>query len=119
MVLTGLTPVDIIGEGNMVIFKKFYEITASKTSKGEFPVNRINKEIGAENREAIAATLQELRDNGFYPDGFKADGNIHWKIVLKSPSQVEFEKGLSALAGKTREECAKIARGYKDVLKAF
>jgi len=119
MVLTNLTPVEIIGRDNIGIFKRFYEIASSVSNGGEFPTNRINKEIGPENRNHISEKLQELRDNGFYPDGFKSDGSICWKVVLKSPSQVEFEKGLKRLKGKTRKQLSDIAKGFRSVLKEF
>jgi len=66
----------------------------------------------------IVDTLVRLRGHGYYPDGFKPNGDIRWATVLKGLVQIEMEKGLPALQGKSIEELQAIARrGYRKVVK--
>jgi hypothetical protein len=116
---TPMTPEDIIGRSNMPLFKKFYSIAASSTNSGEFPDKRLNKEIGADDRKAIAETLQHLRDHGFYPNGSDKNKNIVWGTMLKSQSQIEMEKGLGELNGLPEKQLQDMARrGYLMAVKS-
>ena len=118
MIETWKRPEDIIDRDNMRIFTDHYKIATSKTNGGEFPEQRLNKEITKEVRAAIAETYEGLRNHGFVPLELGSDGQIKWGTVLKSASQVEFEKGLSALEGKSLDELREIARhGWSQIMK--
>lgn len=112
MIPTSATPELIIGRDNMSIFKKHYQICLSSTNQGEFPDKRLDKEIGVSDRPEIARVLKELRDNGFYPDGFY-NGEIVWRTVIKSKQQILFELGLDKYIGKTIQELSKIVKQFK------
>lgn len=107
---TNMTPEEIIGPGNMSIFEDYYKITSSPTNAGEFPIKRLNKEIGADTVKQIAFVLKELREYGFYPDGWTKDLRIRWSTIVKSDSHILRDKGLRELEGKSIKELSAIAR---------
>lgn len=106
---TNRTPIQIIGHENMFLFKRHLEIAMSVSNGGEFPDKRLQKEIGSDDRRAIAEVLNVLQDNGYVPLGFKNDGSILWGVRTKSDSTVLMEKGLSDLQGKNLDELRQIA----------
>ena len=114
---TPMTPEDIIGLSNMDLFKQFYSIAASSTNAGEYPEKRLNKDIGKDDRKAIAETLKHLREHGFYPNGSDRHGSIIWGTMLKSQAQIEMEKGLDELVGLPEKQLIDMARrGYLKVV---
>ncbi|MBM9604107.1 hypothetical protein [Desulfopila inferna] len=117
LVTTPLTPEEIVGYGNLDIFRKHLQICSSDSNGGEFPEKRLNKEIGLDNRRMIGETYDRLRDHGFSAGSVK-QGKIIWKTALKSQSQEVMEKGLEGLRGRSRNELANIARaGYREITK--
>lgn len=118
LIKTSMAPWEIVGPGNMDTFREFFAIASSPTSGGEFPRQRLKKEIGEEILTHIAATLAELRSHGFYPVRSES-GDLEWKVVTKTAVQVEFEKGLPPLQGKSVAELRQLARqGYKGVVES-
>lgn len=117
MILTTLTPIDIVGKENMETFIDHLNICNSSTNAGCFPHDRLNREIGPGVRQHIADTLRVLRENGFYPAGVE-NGKVKWLIVTKSASHELFEEGLAVLQGLDRDRLASIARkGWKQIIK--
>lgn len=118
MIFTELTPNEIVGYDNMQILVAHLQICFSATNSGEFPHGRLNKEIGAGNREMLTKVLNELRENGYHPMSVDENGKIRWGVVLKSDSQVEFEKGLPALERMSEKELQDMGRGgYREIIK--
>lgn len=92
MINTDLIPNEIVGYENMKMFVTHLQICFSSTNGGEFPSARLNKEVGAANRERIARTLDELRENGFIPLSINENGRVRWGVIAKSEVQEQFEK---------------------------
>ena len=110
---TSLTPIDIIGRHNLPLFEKHFSIASSSTNAGEWPEKRLNKEIGPADRKIIGETLQELRENGFYPLELDNTGHIRWGVVTKKLDQLEMEKGLPELVRLPEKQLQDMARrGY-------
>ena len=113
-----MTPEEIIGRNNMQVFVEHYTICQSGTNGGEYPFRRLDKEIGADIRPHIAETMQELRDNGFYPLSVGSDGRIRWGVVTKNASHVEFDKRFESISRLSLEELqSRARRGYVEVIK--
>ena len=113
---TDLIPNEIVGYENMAIFVTHLRICYSSTNSGEFPSGRLNKEVGAANRERIAKTLQDLRDNGYVPLSVDERGKVRWGVIVKSPCQIEFEKDLPRYQRMPIEELQRLGRtGYLQI----
>ena len=113
---TELIPNEIVGYENMAIFVAHLRICFSGTNSGEFPSARLNKEIGAANREKIAGILRKLRENGYVPLSVDENGKVRWGIMVESPSQVEFEKDLPRYQRMSIEELQYLGRtGYLQI----
>ena len=118
MIRTELTPNEIIGWENIPIFIAHLQICKSATNFGEFPASRLNKEVGAANRDRIVKIYAELRANGFYPL-YVHNGKICWGVVTKSESQKLFEdKTLAELQSTPLEKLMQMGRtGYVRIVK--
>lgn len=119
MIRTELTPNEIIGWENIPIFIAHLQICKSTTNSGEFPVTRLNKEVGAANRDRIVKIYEELRANGFYPL-YVHNGKICWGVVTKSESLKLFDNHeLEALRRLPLEKLMQIGRaGYVRIVKS-
>ena len=102
------TPVKIVGRENMELFKEHYRITTSGT--GEFPDKLLNREFTSEIRGEIAKVYQELRANGFYPEGFNGNGEIRWCVAMKSPVFAKLEREMEPVPVTSAELEAMIAK---------
>lgn len=118
MILTTNRPVDIIGKENMNLFTKHMQICFSSVNGGEFPEKRLNKEIGAADREQISKVLRILRENGYIPFGIKENGTVRWRMISKSDQQTLFEERLKEYQELPIEELQRIGRsGYLETVK--
>ena len=116
LILTVDHPIDIIGRENMDTFTKYIRIYFTPTSSGNLE-KRLDKEIGSEDRQAIAQTLKELRKNGFIPLGVNKHGCVIWDVITKSKQQELLEEGLDELRQLSIPELQRIGRsGYKKVI---
>lgn len=116
---TQKTPEEIIGYGNMSVFVDFLRICYSGTNQGEFPNKRLDKEIGVEDRAAIAGVLRELRENGYHPLYVNDRGKIRWGVDEKSDFQVIFDKEMDELYAKSVKENQDLARrGYLKIVES-
>ena len=119
MIKTNLTPNEIVGFENMPILVAHLQICFSKTNAGEFPHKRLDKEIGARNREMVIKVLGELHENGFFPLSVDERGKIRWGIVTKSEGQELFEKDLPKYEKMPLEQLQRMGRaGYVEFRKS-
>ena len=101
----------------MQTFTDHFRICLDKKGQ-EWPSVKLTKEIGSEGIKHIAAALEELRANGYYPLDINDHGGIVWGIPVKSELQVHFEEGLSEYQKMSMDELCKIGRGgFKRMVK--
>jgi hypothetical protein len=111
-----LTPNEIVGRDNMSIFVAHLRICYSSVNNGEWPEKRLSKEIGPANRERIIGILRELRENGYLPLSVDEHGKVRWGMMVKTQSQVEFERDLPRFQRMPIEELQRLGRsGYLQI----
>ena len=102
---TNETPRSIIGYPNRDMFYQFYRLLSAGKSIEKVP-----------HKEKCMEILRVLRKNGFYPDGFDANGIIKWAVPIKSEVQILMESDLARYEAMSIPELQRIAReGFKKI----
>lgn len=110
LIQTWKTPSGIIGRANMLIFGEIIEAHRKAALSGGTPTARDLRNIDQEALRAFPEVLNELRENGFYPNGVDEKGMPRFDQVRDSAVNVLYEANKEQYQHLTPEDCQQIAR---------
>jgi hypothetical protein len=89
LIPTNDTPRLLIGIDYSLVYDHYSEVA---NSQGEEDFNRARKRLykagwTESDFKKVALIYENLRNNGFWPDGFDKDGHIQWRSAQASPIQ--------------------------------
>jgi len=111
LIKTWKTPEQIVGGANKLdIFGDILEAHRMAALSGRVPSKQELAKIPQKALQAFPAVLQELRDNGFYPNGVDEKGMPRFDQVRDSAVNVLYEANKEQYQHLTPEDCQQMAR---------